>query len=620
MDDMDKLSSDNDKTYNPSGQSSSITNHALKYLSRLTDGLKTKKFFIYPKVEYGSEKHAMIAEAYIKKLLPLIDKYKHVDPKQPSQPFVGGGVVQKIRTRMDKTYHTREPFSPIEQDDHLLTIIDELCTMVEKNPNIQQYKDQAVVKRNSIMGYPAYTRDMKEKLAWLQYAAAFVRDGYKDAHVKFQPVFTSYYRRQWKSTSNKMVQIDGELHKVDRSLSDGWIMARNRMVFGGDPPNVVTSLAAQSCQHAVYETFADWIDIRIDDSWFKIEDGEVCCSDLPQMERFFFKAALRRIAIMVEKLTGLKGWADYLTSSVCVYKDEDGKLKISVNIANPSGQATVTITNFIMGLAMNILILRGVWPDFGYNNYKDYIKSLKNKGDDTRIVFYNSYDQQQYRKVLNGDVKLGVKVTFEEEFPPAMLGFIAYVPERGKFYMDYNYTNIAAGLCQKEKQNTEYFYISWLAKKQILMRNQTGKEIYDAFNSAFSEVMGTTYDVYVNQMMTKEERSIISGVDENNLDMTNLLVMTKPEMALYKYKLADINKDVLDLYYISFTGDEVKALVNGKGVDDLDLDYRTVRELRQMPSLQDMVDICNSNHDKRNPSSEPAEETVDADEDYETGR
>lgn len=584
-------------TKNPSGDF--MQSHVNDYLSKLTDGVGVTKFDIFKDIPYGSEKHAAIAERYIENLAPLIRRFVDTNEEEPSEPYVHANVISKIRTRMDKTYHAGEPFKALDNDEDIYKCVDEVCKMVEDNPNIQKYTDTAVVKRGSIMGYPAYTKDMEEKLSWLQYAAYFIRNGFKnDDKVRFDAVFTTFFRRQWKSVSNKKIQVDGKMIEVDRKLSDGWLLARNRQVFGGDPVNVAKSLAAQSCQHAVYEVFGDFIDISTSGEWYEVQDGYALALDLPQMDRLFSHKIFRRIAECMEKLTGLKGWADYICSAVAIYKDADGKIRITIDLANPSGQATVTLTNFMLGLGINLYILRKVWPDFRYQQYTKHIKKLKNKGDDTLLSFYTGQDRSRYSDVLSSMDKEGAAIVFKKEIPPAMLGYLAYTPEKGKFYMDYNYTNIAAGLCQKEKQNTDYFYISWLAKKQILNRNSVGKEIMSIFNQSFKQVIGVSYDDYVTMNMTQEERRMLNGINENDINITNLLVMIKPEMALYKFKLSDISKEVLDEYYISFTGDEVYDLLHGsKG--DIDIDETTSISMLRMPTVDELVNNYNRNVSKQ---------------------
>lgn len=570
-----------------------LADNVLMYMAKLTDGIQTNKFDIYKDIEYGSEKHVNIAERFIQYLDPIIMKSSTIDENAPVGPYVNPKVVTKIRTRMDKTYHTKDPFEPMDNVQAIYDRVDRLCTLVESDPDVQKYMDTAVVKRDSIMGYPAYTKDIHEKLSWIQYAAYFIRNGFKsDGKVSFRSVFTVYYRRQWKSVSDKKVNVGGTLKEINRVMKDGWLLARNRQVFGGDAVNVCMSLAAQSCQHVVYKVFDKFINISTNSDFYKLRKGYPLALDLPQMDSLFSKEIIYRIAKMMEVVTGLKGWADYLVSAVAIYKDEDGTIKLTKNLANPSGQATVTITNFLMGLAINEFLLDQLWPGFLLENSEEYIEELLNKGDDTLIGFRTADDRQEYEDMLVGLANSGFALGFVKETPPAMLGYLAYTPTSGQYYMDYNYTNIAASLCQKEKQNTDYFYISWLAKKQILDRNDVGKQIKQCFNMAFEDITGMTYDVYAESNMSDEERKILSNISEKDVDMVNLLVTLKPEMALYKFKLSEISDEVLDMYYLSFTGEEVEELLRGS--EPMNIDQETSNSIMSMPDIEDLVEMYNN--------------------------
>ena len=569
-----------------------------KYLGKLTDGLSVIKFDIYPNVKYGSEKHIQICERMITKLKPIISK--DVDEAHPKQPYVSESVIQKIRTRMDKTYHAGRPFKSSDIGMVAMKELDELCKVVESSENIAKYKDTAVVKRESIIGFPAYTKNMEEKWAWIRLAAIFVSQGFKRCKlVKFRAVFTVYFRRQWKSISNKNIQTDEGLKEIDRKLEDNWIMARNRQVFGGDPVNVVVSLALQSCQHVVYDTFKEIINISTSNEWFNMNEGHVICLDIKQFDSCFNASMFDRIMECVEKIVDLPGWTDYMKDRVAIYKDENGKIHVTSDTSNPSGQAAVTITNFLMGLSLNTYILRRIWPDFNLLNYKEHVKRIINKGDDTLIAFNSEEDLQKYENELAKMAEEGLTL-FAKETPPAMLGFLAYQPSKGKYYMDYNYTNMAAGLCQKEKQDTEYFYISWMAKQEILNRHAIGKKILKAFEETFYEIMGISYSDHVLLHMSQTEKDVLEGKDISQLKVQDLLVMIKPEMALYKFKLSEINRAVLDIYYLSLSGEEVYDLIHGDRSDyNKDIDDESIKMINEIPDIEEIVNNYNNSNNMR---------------------
>lgn len=589
------------KTSNP------ILSSILKYLGKLTDGLGVTNFYIYPGVEYGSEKHIQICERMISKIEPLIDD--NVDEAHPRQPYIARSVVQKIRTRMDRTYHAGRPFKPSDVGDIAFKELEEVCGLIESSGHLAEYKDTAVVKRESILGFPAYTKSMEEKWAWIRLAAIFVSQGFlKCRLVKFRAIFTVFFRRQWKSVSNKNIQTEAGLVEVDRSLSDNWIMARNRQVFGGDPVNVVVSLALQSCQHVVYDTYKEIIDISTSEDWFNMHKGYVICLDIKQFDSCFNEKMFNRIMQCVEKIVDLPGWVDYMADRRAIYKDENGKIHVTSDTSNPSGQAAVTITNFMMGLALNLYILRRIWPDFNLVDHKRFIERIINKGDDTLIAFKTQDDLDKYLSVLKQLSDDGITL-FAQEVPPAMLGFLAYQPSTGEYYMDYNYTNMAAGLCQKEKQDTEYFYISWMAKQEILNRNSLGKKILKAFEETFYEIMGMSYTDHVILHMSDKEKAVLDGRDISSLKVQDLLVMIKPEMALYKYKLSEISKDVLDVYYLSLSGEEVYDLIHGDRSDyNADIDDKSIAFINDLPDLEVIVDMYNKKGKDKSKSREVNDE------------